>query len=51
MLLALAVPLPLLIIGLTCVIAFAGLAFLNEVWEARHATADPGCGALPRHAL
>jgi hypothetical protein len=34
MLLALAVPLPVVIIGLTCVVAFAGLAFLNEVWEA-----------------
>ncbi len=34
MLLALAIPLPVVIIGLTCVIAFAGLAFLNEVWEA-----------------
>ncbi len=34
MLLALAVPLPVIVIGLTCVIAYAGLAFLNEVWEA-----------------
>jgi MFS family permease len=34
MLLALAIPLPVVIIGLTCVVAFAGLAFLNEVWEA-----------------
>jgi MFS family permease len=34
MLVALAVPLPLVIIGLSCVVAFAGLAFLNEVWEA-----------------
>jgi len=34
MLVALAVPLPLVVIGLSCVVAFAGLAFLNEVWEA-----------------
>lgn len=34
MLLALAIPTPVVIIGLTCVIGFAGLAFLNEVWEA-----------------
>jgi MFS family permease len=33
-LLALAVPLPLVIIGLTFVVGFAGLAFLNEVWDA-----------------
>ncbi|HZC77909.1 MAG TPA: MFS transporter, partial [Ktedonobacterales bacterium] len=33
-LLALAVPLPVIVIGLACVIAFAGLAFLNEVWDA-----------------
>jgi MFS family permease len=33
-LLTLAIPLPALIIGLTCIIAFAGLAFLNEVWDA-----------------
>jgi MFS family permease len=33
-LLALAVPLPVVIIGLTGVVAFAGLAFLNEVWDA-----------------
>jgi hypothetical protein len=33
-LLALAVPLPAVIIGLTCVVAFAGLSFLNEVWDA-----------------
>ena len=32
--LALAVPLPVVIIGLTCVVAFAGLTFLNEVWDA-----------------
>jgi MFS family permease len=34
MLVTLAVPLPLVVIGLSCVLAFAGLAFLNEVWEA-----------------
>jgi MFS family permease len=33
-LLTLAIPLPAVIIGLTCIIAFAGLAFLNEVWDA-----------------
>jgi MFS family permease len=33
-LLALAVPLPAIIIGLTGVVAFAGLTFLNEVWDA-----------------
>lgn len=33
-LLALAVPLPLVMIGLTFVVGFAGLAFLNEVWDA-----------------
>jgi MFS family permease len=33
-LLALGVPLPAVVIGLTCVVAFAGLAFLNEVWDA-----------------
>jgi MFS family permease len=33
-LLALAVPLPAVIIALTCVVAFAGLTFLNEVWDA-----------------
>jgi len=33
-LLALAVPLPVVIIGLTFVVGFAGLAFLNEVWDA-----------------
>jgi hypothetical protein len=33
-LLALAAPLPAVIIGLTCIVAFAGLAFLNEVWDA-----------------
>jgi MFS family permease len=33
-LLTLAIPLPAAIIGLTCIVAFAGLAFLNEVWDA-----------------
>lgn len=33
-LLALAAPLPAAAIGLTCIVAFAGLAFLNEVWDA-----------------
>jgi MFS family permease len=33
-LLALAVPLPLVFVGLTFVVGFAGLAFLNEVWDA-----------------
>lgn len=31
-LLALAKPLPTVVIALTCVVAFAGLTFLNEVW-------------------
>jgi len=34
MLLALAIPLPVVVIGLTCVVAYAGLSFLNEVWDA-----------------
>ena len=34
MLVALAIPLPVVVIGLTCVVAYAGLSFLNEVWDA-----------------